>query len=144
MAILARYAAEVWTDGDLDAVEAYIAQDYVRHQPRLPIEVHGPEGVRHLVGLYRTAFPDLRIEVLALVSEADQLVGHWIFHGTYQGGLFGIPPTGRLVAFSAMERFRFKNGKIVEQWVIIDELGLLQQLEVAATSLLRSFTASPP
>lgn len=113
-ATLARYTAEVWTDGNLNAAGLYCTG--LRAAPAKAAD----RGARPSRGaasgeLYRTAFPDLRIEVFALVGEADQLVGHSVFHQTHQNDLFAVPPIGRLVAFSAMGRFRFNNGKIAEQ-----------------------------
>jgi predicted ester cyclase len=40
----------------------------------------------------------------------------------------GIAPTGREVRLTAIEIFRLANGKIAEQWVQVDNLGMLQQL----------------
>jgi predicted ester cyclase len=42
--------------------------------------------------------------------------------------LLGIAPTGRAVTVAAMELFRLADGKIAEQWVIVDALGMSQQL----------------
>jgi predicted ester cyclase len=40
----------------------------------------------------------------------------------------GMPPTGKSIRTSAMQMFRFANGKIVESWAVRDDLGTLRQL----------------
>jgi SnoaL-like polyketide cyclase len=42
----------------------------------------------------------------------------------------GLPPTCRQVTISDMAMLRVANGKFVEAWNNIDELGLLRQLRV--------------
>ena len=127
-AILRRFVDEVWNGGNLDAIEQFIAPSYVRHDPGLPMELRGPEGVRQVVTMYRTAFPDLHLELENVLVEGDRLALRLTGSGTQRGPLPGIPPTGRKGSVWAMEIHRFENGKIVEQWVLIDNLTLLQQL----------------
>jgi predicted ester cyclase len=43
-------------------------------------------------------------------------------------GYMGMPPTGKTIRTSAMQMFRFANGKIVESWAVRDDLGVLRQL----------------
>jgi predicted ester cyclase len=45
----------------------------------------------------------------------------------------GIPPTGKQVAVTGMVISRFAAGKVVEDWEIFDQMGLLQQLGVVPT-----------
>ena len=40
----------------------------------------------------------------------------------------GVQPTGRETVFEAIDIVRISNGKIVEEWIQADLLGLLQQL----------------
>ena len=48
----------------------------------------------------------------------------------YQGDLMGIAPTGRHVRFTGMIITRFVGGQVIEDWDMMDMLGLLQQLGV--------------
>jgi steroid delta-isomerase-like uncharacterized protein len=83
---------------------------------------------QQLIAMYRTAFPDLRLDIEHLVAEGDTIVVRFTAHGTHRGELLGILPTGKPVTVAAMELFRLADGKIAEQWVTMDVLGLLQQL----------------
>jgi steroid delta-isomerase-like uncharacterized protein len=125
-ALLQRWI-DVWHAGDLAAVDEFVTPDYVRHDPNVS-EVCGPDAEKQLIAMYRAAFPDLRFAVEDMVAEGDKVVTRLTARGTHRGELLGIPPTGRAIAISAMEIYRFDGDKIAEQWVVGDVLGLLQQL----------------
>jgi predicted ester cyclase len=46
----------------------------------------------------------------------------------------GIAPTGKPVIISAIEINRISDGQVAEHWVILDQLGLVQQLGVLPAS----------
>lgn len=127
-ALVNRYAEEVWSRGRLEATDEYIASDYVRHDPGIPFEVRGREGIKQLVLMYRAAFPDIHFTAADTIAEGDRVVVRWDVRGTHRGELMDIAPTGHEVSLTAIEIFRLADGKIAEQWVLVDTLGMLQQL----------------
>ena len=133
-AVVRRYAEQVWNAGDLTAVEEFIAPAYIRHDPGLPMEVRGPDGVRAVISAYRTAFPDLHLILDDTLADGDKVVLRLTVRGTHQGDLMGIPPSGQGVEITAIEIFRLDGGKIVEQWVAVDNLGLMRQIGALATA----------
>lgn len=74
------------------------------------------------------AFPDLRHEIHELVAEGDVVALRATPRGTHQGEFLGIEPTGKKIGFDVMAFFRIVNGKIQEEWVVADLMGLTQQL----------------
>lgn len=77
-----------------------------------------------------TAFPDGRHVLEEVIAEGDKVVTRGIFSGTHQGGLMGIPPTGKQVKFSVVHVDRVVDGKIVEHWGQGDTFAMMQQLGV--------------
>jgi predicted ester cyclase len=63
-----------------------------------------------------------------LIAEGDKVVVRGTLRGTHQGDFMGIPPTGKVVTFTAIAICRFAGGKEVEHWSNADVLGLMQQL----------------
>ncbi len=124
---LVRRWVESWNTGNIDAVGGFVTPDYVRHDPNSP-EVRGPEAEQRLVEMYRAAFPDLRFTVEHLVAEGDSVAARLTARGTHRGELMGIPPTGKQVTLAVMELYRLADGKIAEQWVNFDALGMMQQV----------------
>ena len=53
---IARGYFENFANKNLACMDEHIAPDFVRHDPGLPFEVLGPEGVRQLADMFHTAF----------------------------------------------------------------------------------------
>jgi steroid delta-isomerase-like uncharacterized protein len=77
---------------------------------------------------FTSSFPDLRHEIVDLVAEGDKVAVRFNVTGTHKGELQGIPPTGKKVSFGAMDFITLTDGKIVEDWLNADILGVMQQI----------------
>jgi steroid delta-isomerase-like uncharacterized protein len=128
--LVRRFFAEVFNQGDLEAIDAFIHPEHENHDPTAPDIPTGPEGVRRLVELYRSAFPDLRFEHAEIVAMGDKVAHRWTFTGTHRGEIMGVEPTGKAVTVQGIEINRIADGKIADSWAISDALGMLQQLGV--------------
>lgn len=85
------------------------------------------DGVKEAKG-WRSAFPDLNVNVDLMVAERDFVAVRWTARGTNTGTGNGIPATGKKVEVSGTTIFRFEDGKIAEEWTAGNALGLLKQL----------------
>ena len=85
------------------------------------------DGMNEAKG-WRSAFPDLTVNVDLMVAEGDLVAVRWTARGTNTGTGNGIPATGRKVEVSGTAIFRFEHGKIAEEWTSANMLGLLRQL----------------
>jgi len=133
-AVLMRFWDDAWNRGDLDVVDEIFHQDFVDHGLAPGLTLQGPEGAKEAVTQFRTAFSDLRLEVHALVAEADKVFTYWRAYGTHDGPLKtpagDIPPTGSTGIVHGMTINRVVDGRIIEAWDNFDTLGMLQQLGV--------------
>jgi steroid delta-isomerase-like uncharacterized protein len=125
-AIVRRWVEGGWNGGNLDLVDEFYADDYTLHDPAMP--VHGREGFKQYVTMYRSVFPDLRFALEDVIAEGDTVAWRITACGTHQGALMGIPPTNKPVAISAIIISRFVDSKWTEDWLSIDMLGMLQQI----------------
>ena len=80
--------------------------------------------------MYRMAFPDVHFTIDDLIAEGETVVIRWTVTGTHKGELQGIAPTGKHVTVTGMVMSRFAKGKVEEDWINFDALGLMQQLGV--------------
>ena len=126
--IVDEFSTALFTNGDLTAVDHYLDPQFINHDPPLPNSPDGPEGMRQAAELFRRAFPDWRSDAEHMIAEDDLVVEHFVAHGTHRGSVMGETPTGQDVALRGIHIFRIANGKIVERWGRLDNLGLLQQL----------------
>jgi predicted ester cyclase len=118
---------ELLNQGNLAVADEVISPDFVNHEAP-PGHNQGPESMRALAGMLRTAFPDLRFTIEELITEGDLVAGRLTMRGTHEGPLMGMPPTGRSVEQAHMHFVRFQDGKAVEHWGVRDDVGMLRQL----------------
>lgn len=109
---------ELLVRGHVDAVDRFFAPDYVAHGTGKGMAGQG--AIRTFVRLYRRAFPDLQVEVEILVKSRDRVAWQRTLRGTHKGSFKGFPATGRRLVWRDMVTSRFRNGLIVEDWVITD------------------------
>ena len=129
-AVSKRYL-EAWNARDLDAFDQIVASDAEDHDPQNPFpELRGPEGARRGAEIYQSAFSDGRFDVEQQFAEGDFVITRWTARGTNDGGLMGMPPTGKSVACAGITIDRIAGGKIAESWTCWDTLGMMQQLGV--------------
>lgn len=126
--IVRRLVNGVWADRNLAIVDELIAPDYVGHDPTQPEPIRGPEGYRQFVGMYQAAFEDGMVTIDDEIAEGDLVVTRWTGRGTHTGELMGIAPTGKEVTVSGITISRLANGKIAEDWELMDALGMMVQL----------------
>jgi steroid delta-isomerase-like uncharacterized protein len=82
----------------------------------------------------RKALPDMQMAVNHMVAEADLVMVHWTVWGTNTQPGMGLPATGKPVKTSGMTLFRFKAGKISEEWNAWSMLSVLKQVGLLCPS----------
>jgi predicted ester cyclase len=87
-------------------------------------------GLKQLVAHLRAAFPDLHCQMDGEVVDGNELAAHWTLRGTHQGIFLGNRPTGRTVTVQGMIFARLVDNQIVENWILLDQMGMLQQLGI--------------
>lgn len=121
------YIDSVCGNGELGLIDDIYAPSY-RNMTAPPGLPPGRDGLRALVTMLRTAFPDVRAKLVHLVSEGDLVTWHVEMTGTHAGEFMGVPATGSRVTWRAMSVDRFEKGRIVERWEQFDLFGLLMQI----------------
>jgi steroid delta-isomerase-like uncharacterized protein len=121
-----RYIEEVVNNGNLSLLDEIIHPDYVFRSPAQ--ELHGLDNLRSLFSTYRSAFPDLHVEIEELVAGGDKAVIRFNLSGTHEGDLMGIEATGKPVKINGMTLSRFDNGRVIDEWELLDQFDLYQQL----------------
>ena len=124
----------LFTKGDLTAADTYLADDFVNHDPPFGASADR-EGFRAAGAMFRRAFPDWHSEVHLLIGEDDIVTELFTASGTHRGEMMGAPATGKTAYLKGINIFRVRGGRIVERWGRLDDLGFLQQLGVAGSSL---------
>jgi predicted ester cyclase len=123
--------------GDASAVNQVLDPKYTGHDLMLH-DVHGFEGGQTIVHTYHDGLSDSQVTFDDIFSSDDKVVCRFTFTATQTGMYLGIPPTNKKATVTGIGIFRCSNGKILENWVNFDALGLLQQLGVVPAMQPRS------
>lgn len=131
-AIVRQFIEQLWNNRNLDIADEIFAADCVTHQLRSGAEPvaapRSPELVKKHVSEWLVGFPDLRFTIEQMIAEADQVAARTVMQGTHTGVWLGVAPTGRQVSIRMTTVHRIANGKIAEDWVLVESLGFFQQL----------------
>jgi predicted ester cyclase len=121
-----RYAA-FWNTGDEDYAKRALADDFVDRT--LPAgRAPGLAGALQASKNFRAAVPDLTSDVDDMTVVGDRAMLHLHFKGHFTGKFKDIQGNGQAIDFQAFDLYRVKDGQIVENWHLEDNLTLLKQL----------------
>jgi steroid delta-isomerase-like uncharacterized protein len=115
--------------GNFSAIEELFAPESITHIPAWGMP-NNRLGLKQLIAGFRTAFPDLHCTVEDEIYTEDKVAAHWTLRGTHQGLFFGNQPTGRPVVVQGIIFARIEHGRIAENWTLVDQIGMLQQLGI--------------
>jgi steroid delta-isomerase-like uncharacterized protein len=126
------FVEELWNERKLELASTIFDENCHTHQlqsglPSVAIP-RGPAAIRTHVADWLSAFPDLRFNIEQMFSEENRVFSQLTMDGTQSGPWLGIPPTGIRVNIRMTTIHRIQNGKIMEDWVLVESLGLFQQL----------------
>jgi steroid delta-isomerase-like uncharacterized protein len=114
---------------DVSFVERLVDPNFVDHDPA-PGQAPGLQGIKDLMQMFFTAFPDLHVTVNRLVADEDTVAGAVTTEGTQDGDFMGIPKSGMKISITELHMMRIANGKMVEHWGVGDGMTMMQQLGV--------------
>jgi predicted ester cyclase len=131
--LVRRHFQEIWNERNPDAFDELMAEDFQENAPApfsdtAPGRVHGPTAMRGTVAWLTGQYPDIRMEIEALIAEGDLVAARVLSHGTHLGQApGGPPPTGRSFHARQTHWFRIAGGRLVEHWATRDDLTAMIQ-----------------
>lgn len=124
---VARRFFQAFEANDEAALKEVLSPDLVAHHPGSP-EPLNREALLQSIGGFSAAFSDQAYTIEEQVAEGDTVVTRTTWQATNSGDFQGQPPTGKRIAISGIATDRIEDGKIVEHRVLMDTMGLMQQL----------------
>ena len=76
------------------------------------------------------ALPDLRLEVVSIVEQGDDVFAHWKLTGTHNGPVQGIEGTGKSIEVDGIDHFVLRDSRIVSNFVVFDQMQYSRQLGI--------------
>ena len=119
---LARRGFEAWNTGNMDLFDEVYAPDLVRHEPGAAVEEYDLDAMKQAALSFQKDYTDLQftMDEHIIGHEFDRGLSRWTLRGTHTSGV-QVTFTGCTVSHLG------PDGKIVEEWVYADWLGLFQQ-----------------
>lgn len=88
------------------------------------------EVLKHHIDIFEAAFPGYQLTAKEMVAEGDTVFVRAGCTGTHLGDLNGIAPTGKSIDIEIALTYRIVDGKIVDHWMLFDQVAVLQQIGV--------------
>ena len=112
------FIERAWNQGDVTAFDEFIS----------PAFVDGRERFKGMILGFRSAFPDLNLQVHDIFGVGDKVVSRWTITGTHRSPFLGVAPTNNRISIDGIAIDLFEAGVRVDGWAQFDKLGLLRQL----------------
>ncbi len=123
-AIYLRILEEYFAGDDEAILRASYADNHVNHF----LGISGAEAWIQFMAPFRMGLSDIHFTVHFQMADGDKVLNCWTANAAHTGDLMGIPATGKRVSFNGMSTARIEDGKVVEEWTMLDMLSLMQQL----------------
>ena len=130
--VLGRFIQEVINQGRLDVADEIVQENFVELDP-LPGQQQGREGLKAVIAMMRAAFPDIHWVADETIAAGEKVVTRFTWTGTQRGSFLGIPATGKSVTVKGVVIDRLSGGKMADSRILMDSLGMMQQLGVIPT-----------
>ena len=128
-AITQRFIDDVINQGRYEVCDEIVAEDFIELDP-LPGQRQGREGLKEIIAMVRSAFPDIHWVTDESISSGDKVVTRFTWTGTQRGDFLGIPATGRPVTVKGVVIDRLVNFRMADSRILMDTFGMMIQLGV--------------
>jgi predicted ester cyclase len=138
-AAVGRYFAEVVDKRNVDILDELFTADCIIHRPEEQAPLVGLENFKQAIGGILNVYSEFRTTIHDLFASEDRVVCRLTHRAVNRGewtsriGCHAV--AGKTVSWSAIAIFRFSEGKIAEEWVCRDELGMLITLGVLSSPM---------
>ena len=119
---------DIFNRGEFDVAAQIYAPDFVNHGLG---KDSGLDEDQAAARGWRSAFPDLVMDVDQMIAEGDTVCVMWTGRGTNTSTGNGLPATGRKGELRGITIWRFRKHRISEEWTEFDNASLARQLGLA-------------
>ena len=127
--VIRTFIEKVLNQGRFEQLDALVLEDFVELDP-LPGQTQGRAGLGQVLRQMRDAFPDMHWVVEEMIGEGDKVCTRFTWTGPQRGPFLGVPATGKRVSVKGVVIDRLNGGKMSDSRILMDTLGLMQQLGV--------------
>ncbi|MEM1429622.1 MAG: ester cyclase [Pseudomonadota bacterium] len=116
---------------DLDAHDRYWHPDMIWHGPPGFGDIHGLDAFKRDVMIpFYTAFPDYHAKNDIEFADDTWVAATGFLTGTHRGRYLGLAATGKPMRMRFSDFWLVRDGKLAENWVMVDQIDVMKQLGV--------------
>ena len=131
--VVHQFVEEILNKGNVDAAADYVAESVIELAP-FPGQGPGLKGLKDVIKGMRMAFPDMHWTIEEQIAEANKVFTRFTWRGTHKSMFLGVSATGRKVSVWGMVIDHLEDRKIKQTRILMDVLGLMQQLGALPSS----------
>ncbi len=119
LAITRRYVEKFLGMNDGSVADEVLDPNFIYYTEISPDKkpIRGLEATKQAIDGLHKSFPDIRLNIEDIFAGEDRVVVRFKAVGTHRGPVLGIAPTGKQIIFVETHVFRFRDGKITEDYV---------------------------
>ena len=124
---------KIWSAGNADLLDKYADENITADYTHFEKPYKGISDYKSMLEMSYNFFPDLEITIQDLIpKESEQKVTvEWKYDGTHKNGnLFGVESSGKKISVFGITILEIKNGLVIKEKGIVDNLSLIMQLGV--------------
>ena len=118
---------QAFSDQNPSLLDEAVTSDW-QDIPLSPGQGPGPEGLKPLMQMFFTAFPDLQIIIDDAIAQPGRASVRARMVATHHGEIFGLQPKGKPISVALHEFHYFDHGRITHTWHLEDWFGMLHQI----------------
>lgn len=124
---LVRWMFEVLNERDVETLRGLWTPTTIERFPDGTYQ--GTDAIAAYFAAAFAALPDWHMRVVSIVDQGADVFAHWHLTGTHMGAAFqGIEPTGRAVALDGIDHFVLRDGVVVSNFVVFDQMQFTRQI----------------
>ena len=120
---------EALESGDVAVLNRIFADDGINHVSGQPRPRNGPHATFFEAASFVGALSNRKVDVIHLIAEGNYVSVHSRLCGDHtEAAILGIAPSGRRICGHYTNFYRFKDGRIVDNYVANDGVAIMRQL----------------
>jgi steroid delta-isomerase-like uncharacterized protein len=124
--LVRRFVREIFEDGNADAVDELVAEDFVPHT--WPSTGDGRGDLKRAIERVSKGLSDARFEIEDMIAEDGRVAVRLTATARQTGEFMGMPSQGKSYTIGEIHIFRIRDGKVSEHWHQFDSMGMMSQL----------------
>ncbi|MEJ2617731.1 MAG: ester cyclase, partial [Ignavibacteriaceae bacterium] len=124
---------KLWNNGDLSIADEIFTEDFVSHIPQFD-NVNNLASYKAEVAKTGNDIENFHSKIDDIISEGDKAAARFSASGIYNGKIGNVQVKDVNYTNTWIIIFRFKEGKIAEEWWQFDNLGVFQQFGIIPPS----------